>query len=69
MPEDLARPQGEWMWILKCRRCSTVADFEAVCVPTRQLTEWVKCCGEIMELESVQRSAGNAQSSWSERRR
>ncbi|MGO9917335.1 MAG: hypothetical protein ACLQIB_21875 [Isosphaeraceae bacterium] len=52
--------RGAWVWILKCRRCSRVADFEAVSVPTRPLAEWAVCCGEIMELKSVERSAIDA---------
>lgn len=47
---------AEWVWVLKCRRCSRVADFDDACVPTRRLAEWATCCGEIMELGSVQRS-------------
>jgi hypothetical protein len=52
MRDDLA----EWVWVLTCRRCSRVVDFDDACVPTRRLSEWATCCGEIMELESVLRS-------------
>ncbi len=57
MPSELAG----WVWILKCRRCSRVADFEGACVPIQRLREWATCCGEIMELESVLRSPVDAQ--------
>jgi hypothetical protein len=49
-----------WVWILKCRRCSRAINFNDVHIPTRPLAEWAKCCGELMELESVQRSAADA---------
>jgi hypothetical protein len=49
MPDGLA----EWVWILTCRRCSRVVDFEEVCVPIQRLTEWATCCGQVMQLESV----------------
>jgi hypothetical protein len=52
MPSELA----EWVWILTCRRCMKLINFDNVCEPTRRLAEWATCCGEIMELESVQRS-------------
>jgi hypothetical protein len=57
MPSELATQQTKWVCILRCRRCSRVIDFDDVCVPTSRLAEWARCCGEIMELESVERSA------------
>ena len=51
---------GKWVWILTCRRCCRVVDFDAVCVPTRRLREWATCCGEVMALESVLRSTADA---------
>jgi hypothetical protein len=47
---------AEWVWVLKCRRCSRTADFVQVHEPTQRLREWAMCCGEVMELESVLRS-------------
>lgn len=49
-----------WVWILKCRRCSRVIDFDDVHVPTQRLAEWATCCGEAMELESIERSRADA---------
>jgi hypothetical protein len=51
---------AEWVLVLKCRRCSRVVDFGDVHEPTRRLTDWATCCGEVMELESVERSPANA---------
>ena len=56
MPDELA----EWVWVLKCCRCSKAVDFSDVCMPTRRLVEWATCCGQIMELESVLRSLADA---------
>ena len=52
MPDDRA----EWVWVLTCRRCLRVVDFSDVHEPTRRLAEWARCCGQVMELESVLRS-------------
>ena len=60
MPSEPDREHSSWAWVLKCRRCSRVADFDDVCVPTTRLVEWARCCGEMMELESVERSADDA---------
>jgi hypothetical protein len=60
MPNELARQQSEWVWILKCRQCSRVIDFDDVHAPTTRLAEWASCCNEIMELESVERSPADA---------
>ena len=46
-----------WVWILTCRRCSRTDDLVTLHDPTQRIAEWAKCCGEIMELESVPRSA------------
>jgi hypothetical protein len=51
---------AEWIWILKCKQCMKYVTFDNACVPTQRLAEWAKCCGEIMELESVLRSAADA---------
>jgi hypothetical protein len=37
-----------------------VVDFRDVYVPTQRLREWVTCCGQVMELESVLRSSADA---------
>lgn len=55
-----AGQEGNWVRILKCCRCSRVIDFDDLHVPTQRLAEWAKCCGEVMELESVERSAADA---------
>lgn len=52
VPSDSA----ERVWALKCLQCLRVTDFADACVPTRRLVEWGTCCGQIMELESVERS-------------
>lgn len=49
-----------WVWILKCRRCSRMIEFDQVHVPTQRLAEWATCCGEVMELESTQGIAADA---------
>jgi hypothetical protein len=60
MISQRARQRSEWVWMLTCRRCSRVAGFDAVSVPTARLAEWATCCGEIMELNSVERRAADA---------
>jgi hypothetical protein len=55
MPSELTA----WVWILTCRRCSRAIDLDDVHVPTQRLAEWAACCGEVMELESVERSAAD----------
>jgi hypothetical protein len=52
MPDERA----EWVWVLTCRRCLRVVDFNDVHEPTRPLAEWAGCCGQVMELKSVERS-------------
>jgi hypothetical protein len=56
MPDDLA----EWVWILTCRQCARVVDFHDVHERTRPLVEWAACCGQVMELQSVERSPADA---------
>ncbi len=56
MPSGLA----EWVWVLTCRRRRKVADFGQVGVPARRLRGWATCCGQVMELKSVQRGAAGA---------
>jgi hypothetical protein len=51
--------RAEWVWVLTCRRCARVIDFEAVCAPIQRLAEWATCCGQVMELESVLRSSSD----------
>jgi hypothetical protein len=56
----MADGAAEWVWILRCRRCARVVDFDDVCEPTGRLREWATCCGEVMELESVLQSTADA---------
>jgi hypothetical protein len=51
MPDELA----EGVWVLTCRRCLRTVDFNEVHEPFLYLATWARCCGEIMELESVLR--------------
>lgn len=51
---------ARWVWILTCRRCRKMTDFDQVCVPARRLREWAMCCGEVMELKSVLRDGAGA---------
>jgi hypothetical protein len=48
-----------WIWILTCRRCARAVNFGDVHEPTRRLAEWAGCCGEVMELKSVERRPAN----------
>jgi hypothetical protein len=60
MPDDAlkapAAGPSEWVWILTCRQCTRVVDFSDVHEPFLYLTRWARCCGRVMELESVLRS-------------
>jgi hypothetical protein len=51
----VAEKMNKWVWILTCRRCSRVEDFDTLHDPTRRIPEWATCCGALMELESVLR--------------
>jgi hypothetical protein len=72
MPDDAlkvpAAGPSEWVWILKCRRCTRVVDFSDVHEPYLYLATWAKCCGQIMKLESVLRSRVETAESVKEKR-